>query len=99
MAAPTSSHELLALVHKSGLATDEQLAPYLALADTATAESLAERLVGNKVLTRFQARKLLADKWRGVFLGGYSVLGALRKGGMGDVFLACQQHPQRLVAL
>jgi len=60
--------------------------------------ALADRLVEQGVLTRYQARELLAG--RTVFrLGAYLFLDELGKGGMGQVFKAEHELMGRLVAV
>ncbi|MCD0458498.1 serine/threonine protein kinase [Roseiconus lacunae] len=62
-------------------------------------ERLADGLVGANLLTPWQARKLLAGKARGFFLGNYKLMRPLGKGGMGVVFLAKHSVMNRLMAL
>jgi serine/threonine-protein kinase len=71
------------------------------LADNArfTPQRLAEGLVGAGLLTRWQAKKLLAGKSAGFYLGSYRLLRPLGKGGMGVVFLGEHHVMKRLMAL
>ncbi len=64
-----------------------------------TPERLAEGLVGAGLLTRWQAKKLLAGKSQGFYLGSYRLLRPLGKGGMGVVFLGEHHVMKRLMAL
>lgn len=67
--------------------------------DHFTPERLAEGLVGADMLTRWQAKKLLAGKSQGFYLGSYRLLRPLGKGGMGVVFLGEHHVMKRLMAL
>ncbi|MEM1061774.1 MAG: serine/threonine-protein kinase, partial [Planctomycetota bacterium] len=50
-------------------------------------KELAERLIADDTLTRWQADKLLAGKYKGFKLGKYKLLGLIGKGGMSAVYL------------
>src|SRR4051794_17364077 len=98
MPTPTTTEALLGLLRKSGLATD--LTDFLrgrplppAPADAAAA------LVKAGLLTRFQARHLLAGKHRGFLVGPYKVLKPIGKGGMGAIYLAEHTKLRQRVAL
>jgi Leucine-rich repeat (LRR) protein/tRNA A-37 threonylcarbamoyl transferase component Bud32 len=60
---------------------------------------LAQELVKQGKLTRFQAQMLCQGKTRGLVLGSYAVLDKLGQGGMGMVFKARHRRMNRLVAL
>ncbi len=60
---------------------------------------LADGLVGAGMLTEWQARKLLAGKKSGFYLGSYRLLRPLGKGGMGVVYLGEHNVMKRLMAL
>ncbi|MSR31929.1 MAG: serine/threonine protein kinase [Gemmataceae bacterium] len=62
-------------------------------------EKIANHLVRQGVLTRFQADKVLAGKSRGLALGQFQVLSLLGKGGMSQVYLARHMESNKLVAL
>jgi serine/threonine protein kinase len=86
MATPTSTEALLELLHKSGLLNgtlDTFLEHHKLPPRPAEA---ADVLIEAGLLTRFQARHLLAGKHRGFLLGPYKILEPLGKGGMGAVF-------------
>ena len=53
-----------------------------------TTAQLADRLVADNTLTRWQADKLVQGKHRGYFLGKYKLLSLLGKGGMSSVYMA-----------
>ncbi len=61
-------------------------------------QAVAERLVGDKILTKFQARELLAGRRR-FRLGQYTVFDELARGGMGQVFRAEHAMMGREVAV
>lgn len=64
-----------------------------------SARRLARQLIEADLLTKYQARRLLAGRTEGFFLGDCRILDRLGKGGMGVVYLAEQQKLQRRVAL
>ena len=51
-------------------------------------EALADFLIGEKLLTRWQCGMLLKGKYKGFFLGKYKLLEHLQTGGMSTVYLA-----------
>jgi serine/threonine protein kinase len=61
--------------------------------------AVADHLVHGGHLSRFQARKILKGKWRGLILGPYQVLALIGRGGMGTVFLARDSRTNELLAL
>ena len=62
-------------------------------------EKLAEYLVAKKLLTRWQADKLLEGRHKGFFLGKYKLLDHLGTGGMSSVYLAEHVLMKRRVAI
>jgi eukaryotic-like serine/threonine-protein kinase len=95
--------ELLERIRKSGLVTHEELNTFLAESVNAPhdedAPEMLNRLVDSCLLTRFQADRIAAGKYKGFFLGGYVILDILGSGGMGQVFLAEHTTMRRLVAI
>jgi len=62
-------------------------------------DRLAKGLIGGGLLTEWQAKKLLAGRGRGFFLGSYKLLRPLGKGGMGVVYLGEHKVMKRQMAL
>ncbi len=71
----------------------------LAESDSISRERLASGLLGSGMLTQWQAKKLLAGRGRGFFLGSYKLLRPLGKGGMGVVYLGEHRVMKRPMAL
>jgi serine/threonine protein kinase len=63
------------------------------------AEFVADSLVRQGKLSRFQAEKLLEGAPLGLVLGPYHVLAPIGKGGMGTVYLARDSRTRKLLAL
>jgi serine/threonine protein kinase len=105
MAVPSTTNQFLELVRKSGLIDPQQLQTHLqrCLASGTLPEAsapLADALVRDRLLTRFQADQLLQGKWRNFILSGkYKILGPLGSGGMGYVYLCEHQIMRRRVAI
>lgn len=105
MPAPSTTDQFLELVAKSGLIDRQRFQAHLqscrasgALPEAPTA--LADALVRDRLLTRFQADQLLQGRWRNFILSGkYKILGPLGAGGMGLVFLCEHQIMRRRVAV
>jgi serine/threonine protein kinase len=93
----------LKAVMRSGLLDRKQLEEVLrALPDgrREDPEFLADYLVKGGRLSRFQARKLLQGKTRGLILSHFQVLAPIGRGGMSTVYLARDSHRDgALVAL
>jgi len=62
-------------------------------------QQLAEHLIRQGKLTRFQASKLLKGVSKGLILGPFRILAPLGKGGMGTVFLVRDERNGQLAAL
>ncbi len=67
--------------------------------ETAHADSFAKLLVTERVVTQWQADKLLQAKHRGFFLGNYKLCSLLAKGGMSTIYVAEQVETQQICAL
>jgi eukaryotic-like serine/threonine-protein kinase len=105
MPVPSTTDELIALVLKSELLPRTRLDEYV---DRRRAENtlpgeplkLAQHLVHDGLLTKYQAEQLLGGRYRNFVIGGkYKLLERLGKGGMALVFLCEHQVMKRLVAL
>lgn len=105
MPAPATREEFLDLVRKSEVLESERLDAFTgSLSDSGSAielpQNLAKRMVDSGLLTVFQARQILAGKWRGFRLSGkYKLLEAIGRGGMGEVFLCEHVFMKRHVAV
>jgi serine/threonine protein kinase len=101
MSAPSTVADFLGLVRKSGLLDEKRFASLFPDGDGLPDEpqAFANALVRAGLLTPFQARQLLAGKFRGFLLGSYKILRPLGQGGMGTVFLAEHTTLKRQVAV
>src|SRR4051812_27529671 len=95
--APTTSNEFLLLLTQSGLVTPAQLAHVRGLPDDP--KLCAAALIGNGMITRYQAKLLLDGRFKGFKLGAYIIREQIGQGGMGTVFLAEHETLKRRVAL
>lgn len=89
------TNKLLDLLRRSNLVEEAKLTAFLEKATRAHGEAaiedqnrLAELLIEDGLVTRWQADKLLAGKHKGFRLGKYKLLGQIGKGGMSSVYLA-----------
>ena len=64
-----------------------------------TAEALSDWMVRDGLLTAYQARRLLAGKWRRLLIDRYEIREFLGKGGMGTVYLSFDRPLRRSCAL
>lgn len=102
MQAPAIANEFLALTEKSGLLNAGQVrevSKKLGLAKDASARQIARELVKNRVLTPFQAERLLEGRYRGFVIDEFRVREVLGVGGMGCVYIAEDPTKNRKVAL
>jgi serine/threonine protein kinase len=87
-------------LRQSQLLSPELLEPIAAdLAPSGRARGLARALVEKRLLTRFQAERLLVGRTAGFVLGQYLILDEIGRGGMGRVFKARHRTWGRIVAL
>ena len=103
MNASVAANTFLNLVNRSKLLSADQLAPYAPMAGSRAAAdgaAVAARLVGDRLLTAYQAQLLLNGWFRDFFVADkYKVLDLLGEGGMGRVYLCEQLLLERLVAV
>ena len=94
--------DLLPVIRESGVLTDRQFAEIKAKVLTGDypndSVALAERLVKEKILTEYQARRFLGNKSHGLVVGRYVILDRLGSGSMGRVYKAHHLMMDRVVA-
>ena len=95
--APAQVQDLIELIRKSGVLSPAEISTLPTLPDNPM--QAATILVQQGVLTKFQARMLLAGKSRGFRLGNYIIREQIGTGGMGSVYLAEHQDIKRKVAV
>src|SRR5262245_43144210 len=94
--------DFLRTVLRSGLLERERLQTVLRSLPAVqrdTPQAIADFLVSGKLLTSFQAQKLLAGVSLGLKLGPYLVQAPIGKGGMGTVYLAKDSRTAQPVAI
>jgi serine/threonine protein kinase len=102
MESPLVADTFIALLEKSGLVPTEQIDAAIerfTLPPDAPAKDLARAFLNAKLLTRFQAERLLEGKFRGFFIDHYKVLEILGAGGMACLYLAEDLKTGQRVAL
>jgi hypothetical protein len=102
MTAPATVDEFLAVVAKSKLLEGESLGGYLQPLSgrcLSTPGGLAEQMVQDGLLTRFQVENLLQGKWLGFHIGPYKVLERVGAGSTGAVYRCSHAHLRRQVAV
>lgn len=95
--------DLLPVVRRSGILSEKQFDELrqrvLDGAYPLNSKELAARLVREKLLTEYQARRLLANKPQGMVVGRYIIMDRIGSGSMGRVYKAHHQLMDRMVAL
>ncbi|HEY3967285.1 MAG TPA: FHA domain-containing serine/threonine-protein kinase [Planctomycetaceae bacterium] len=102
MESPQVADTFIALLEKSGLLPIDEIAAAVArfaLPPDAPAKDLARAFLNAKLITRFQAERLLEGKFRGFFIDHYKVLDILGAGGMACLYLAENRNSGERVAL
>ena len=95
--------DLLPVIRNSGVLSEKQLAEIRTkvLQGDYPLDSvdLAERLVRDKVLTSYQAKRFLSNRAHGLIVGRYIILDRIGSGSMGRVYKAHHVMMDRVVAL
>lgn len=101
MPVPTTTDQLIDHLRKSGLVTPARLEDLLGWESDpeAAPQRVLDRLIQEELLTRFQAERLAAGKYKGFILGSYVILDRIGGGGMGQVYLAQHSAMRRHVAI
>ncbi len=102
MAAPATAEEFLSLVRQSGVLEEDRLTAYLNKCGHAVPQEptvLAEQMIRDGLMTRFQADQFLEGKSRGFLIGNYKVMERIGAGGMALVYLCEHRQMRRRVAI
>ena len=100
MTSSVTGDKFLDTLRRSGVVAEASLAEFTAQPLLVTnAHSMAAALIRANLLTPFQAKLLLAGKYRGLVLGNYKLLDQVGRGGMGTVYLAEHTSLKRLAAV
>ncbi|MGD9644949.1 MAG: serine/threonine protein kinase [Pirellulales bacterium] len=100
-----TAENLIDLLGRSGLLEKEQLERVLDEVraahptDMPEGAALVEEFIDRRLITRWQADKLLEGRYKGFFLNKYKLLSLLGTGGMSSVFLAENVLMQKRVAV
>jgi serine/threonine-protein kinase len=86
-------------LRRSGLLSEAELEQAARLSGSLRAGAIARALVDGGLLTRYQAKRVLAGKPARLLLGQYRILHPLGRGAMGRVFKAVHTTMARVVAI
>src|SRR5262249_18016431 len=78
---------------------DQIVGEFLTKNPRAEPPALAEYLVGQEILTQFQADRLLQGKTQGFVLGPFTLMDALGSGSMGTVYKALNKNDNQYYAV
>jgi serine/threonine-protein kinase len=78
---------------------DQVVSEFLRQYPRADAPAMAEFLVGQRILSQFQAERVLSNKSQGLVLGPYVLIDALGSGSMGTVYKALSKTDQQFCAV
>src|SRR5437667_2457271 len=78
---------------------DQVVGEFLKKSPRAEPPSLAEYLVGQGILTQFQADRILQGKTQGLVLGPYTLMDAIGSGSMGTVYKAFSKTDSKWYAV
>jgi serine/threonine protein kinase len=100
----STSQEFLSLLGRSRLLDPASLKVYVRKlrkrrVPPRDLHQLVQALVGDDLLTPYQAEQLARGKWHGFYLGRYKILQPLGTGDMGRVFLCHDHRMKRRVAV
>jgi serine/threonine protein kinase len=104
MSVTATIEAFLDIVRRSAVLDAEQLARYVeglrrSASLPARAEDLAQLLIRDGYLTRFQTQQFLAGRWQGLMLGKYQLLEQIGQGRSGSVYLGKHPKMNRPVAI
>ncbi len=91
MTAVTTAEEFLKLLQKSRLLLPDDfdsVVEQVGLEELVTPDQIADALVANHVLTRYQVNRLLEGRRRGLFIDNFRIQEILGSGGMGYLYVA-----------
>jgi serine/threonine-protein kinase len=91
MQAPATAGDFFQLLEKSGLLNSEQIRRVqhaLGVSATEKAQAAAAKLIQERILTPFQAERILEGRHRGLVIDSYRIRELLGFGGMGAVYIA-----------